>query len=341
MKMFITSLMVTYSLVTFAQEQSETITNNKPVKKTLCVFDPVGANGAVFQRALDYKTNALEWGVDFNVKPYVDERVASDDFQSNVCDAVMVTGIRARTFNQLTGSIDAVGAVPSYDIMQDVVNTLSGPKAAPLMTEGEFEVVGIAPGGSTFIFVNDKSINNDKAIQGKRVATFNADPAQKKMVAALGATPIDASIAGMYSQFNNGAVDICFGPAAVFSAMELQKGMGDKGGVINFPIGQISLQVIARKSEFSENFGQASRSYFQQNFEQYKVILEREEQNIDSKYWIDISDDKKPEYNESFRKTRIAMRDEGYFNTKMLNILRKIRCRKDAQRLECAAENKE
>ena len=79
--------------------------------KKVCVFDLLGANGPVFAQMKDYKTVALDWGVELVLKPYTSERVAAEDFKSGLCDAVSFTGIRSRQFNSFTGSLDAVGAI--------------------------------------------------------------------------------------------------------------------------------------------------------------------------------------------------------------------------------------
>ena len=41
-------------------------------KRTMCVFDIIGANGDIYNIMKDYKTAALDWGVDLELKPYTD-----------------------------------------------------------------------------------------------------------------------------------------------------------------------------------------------------------------------------------------------------------------------------
>ncbi len=101
--------------------------------KKMCVFDLLGANGPTFSQMKDYKTAALAWGVELKLKPYTSERVAAEDFKSGLCDAVSFTGIRARQFNSFTGSLDAIGAMPTYEHLKSVITTISTKKAAKLM----------------------------------------------------------------------------------------------------------------------------------------------------------------------------------------------------------------
>ena len=94
-------------------------------KRTFCVFDIIGANGDTFNIMRDYKTAAVEWGVDVELKPYPDEKIASEDLKAGQCDAAVLTGIRGRQFNSYTGSMDSIGAIPSYDAMRTVISQSS------------------------------------------------------------------------------------------------------------------------------------------------------------------------------------------------------------------------
>jgi ABC-type sugar transport system substrate-binding protein len=41
-------------------------------KRSLCIFDIVGQSGDTFNMMRDYRTAALAWGVDFDLKVYTD-----------------------------------------------------------------------------------------------------------------------------------------------------------------------------------------------------------------------------------------------------------------------------
>lgn len=309
--------------------------------KKVCVFDLLGANGPVFTQMKDYKTAAIDWGVELVLKPYTNERVAAEDFKAGLCDAVSFTGIRTRQFNPFTGSLDAVGAIPSYDYLKSVIATISAKKAAKLMKTGPYEVVGIFPGGAVYLFVRDRSIDTVGELAGKRFAVMDSDPAQTDMVAFVGASPVAASIANMYSKFNNGSVDITYGPAVVYEAMELYKGLQPKGGVIRFSLAQVTMQILTRSSEFPDGFGQKSREYALSKFDQGVELINRYESKIPKKLWIEIPLADKNRYTEVFRQSRIRLRDKGIYNGKMLKVMRMLRCKKDSQQAECTAADKE
>lgn len=309
--------------------------------KKMCVFDLLGANGPVFSYMKDYKIAALNWGVALDLKPYTNERVAAEDFKAGLCDAVIFTGIRARQFNAFTGSLDAIGAVPSYQHLKSVITTLSSKKAAKLMLSELYEVVGISPAGTAYMFVNDRTIDTVGELAGKRIAILDSDPAQQDMVAFIGGSAVGSSIATMYSKFNNGSVDIAFGPAIVYEAMELYKGLQPNGGVIDFSLAQLTMQMLIRKDQFPEGYGQKSRDYVLGRFDAGMESVKKYESRIPAKLWVAIPEADKPEYREVFRQSRIRLRDKGIYHGKMLKLLRMLRCKKAPEQSECTAADKE
>ncbi len=309
--------------------------------KKMCVFDLLGANGSTFAQMKDYKIAALAWGVELELKPYTNERVAAEDFKSGLCNAVIFTGIRARQFNSFTGTMDAIGAMPSYAHLKSVITTISVKKAAKLMVSDPYEVVGIFPGGAAYMFVNDRSIDTVGELAGKRIAILDSDPAQVEMVTFVGASPVGTSIANMYSKFNNGSVDVTYGPGIVYEAMELYKGLEPNGGVIQFSLVQLTLQILTRKAEFPSDYGQKSREFVLGQFDQAMEIVKRYDSKIPAKLWISIPEKDKDGYQEVFRQSRLRLREKGIYNAKMLKLMRMLRCKKQPQQSECTAADKE
>lgn len=309
--------------------------------KTLCVFDLLGANGPFFSQMKGFKTAALEWGVELTLKPYTSERVAAEDFKSGQCDAVNFTGIRSRQFNAFTGTMDAIGAMPTYEDLKSVIATISSKKAAKLMVNDQYEVAGIFPAGTAFLFVNDRAIDTVGELAGKRISIMDSDPAQTEMVNFVGASPVGTSLATMYSKFNNGSVDVTYGPAIVYEAMELDKGLEPNGGVIRFSLAQLTTQTIIRKAEFPSEFGQKSREFALNRFDHGVELVKKYEHKIPEKWWVSIPEADKSSYNEVFRKARIRLRDNGIYNAKMLTVMRRLRCKINPHQPECTAADKE
>src|SRR5690606_15908806 len=103
--------------------------------------------------------------------------------------AVLLTDIRARDFNKFTSTLIAVGALPSDAELKTVLQTITQPKAAELMVQGDYEVAGFMPAGSIYVFTRDRKIHNIATIQGKKMAALDYDPAFMTMVQRVGASP--------------------------------------------------------------------------------------------------------------------------------------------------------
>jgi len=204
----------------------------------ICVWDPLGAQGDGYNTMKDYVLAARNWGANIDLKPYTDERVATEDFKAGQCDGVLITGLRARQFNQFVGSIDSVGAIPSYTHMRDVIDLLANPRLARNMVSGSYEIAGAVPIGAGYVFVNDRSINELSKAAGKKVAVFDWDKSQAEMVKMIGAQPVSADVTTFAGKFNNGQVDIVVAPIFAYKPMELYKGLGTKGANHRLPIGE-------------------------------------------------------------------------------------------------------
>lgn len=306
-------------------------------KRTLCVFDIIGANGDIFNIMKDYKTAAVGMGVDFELKPYTDEKIASEDLKAGQCDAAVLTGIRGRQFNSYTGSLDSVGAIPTYDAMRTVITVLASgnPAINQNLVSGPYEVAGVAPMGAAYLFVKDKTIDTVGELSGKSIAVLEYDSAQANMASRVGMSPVMSDITNFSGRFNNGSVDICFAPIAAYSALELYKGMQPSGGIVDYVLGQLTAQVIIRKDKFPEGFAQQSRKYMLGQFDRAMRVIENANSEVDKKWWIRIPEADKLKYDEMLREARIALTNDGVYSKDMMTLLRKVRCKEEPSRAEC------
>ncbi len=309
----------------------------EPVSRKLCVFDVSGKNGDIFNLMKDYQAAAVAWGVKFDMKPYTDEKIAAGDFKAGQCDAVLITGTRARRFHKLAGTVEAMGALPTYEHLKKMLASMHDKRLAKLMKKGKFEVGGLFPAGAVFLFVNDKSIDTVGELSGKKIATLDYDAAAKKMVAHVGASMAGADITTFAGMFNNKSVAACYAPATAYKALELYKGIGKKGGVIDYPIAQLTLQLILRTEAFPAGFGQKSRDFANSKFKAALALVQKAEKDIPKGSWIKIPKKDRAAYDEMFRGVRIALRDdEKVFHKTGLKLMRKIRCKINGARAECA-----
>lgn len=307
-------------------------------QKTFCVYDPLGGNGSIFGMMKDYKTVALEWGVDFRLRAYTDEKIAIDDFKAQQCDAVLMTGARARPFNKFAATIEAIGAVPTNDIMRNAVATISSPKAAKLMVEGKYEMAGMLPAGPIYLFVRDRNVNTAEKLSGKRIATFEYDQPSIKMVNHVGASVVPSNSANFSGKFNNGSVDVAYAPAVAYKPLELYKGLEANGGVIRFNLAYLDFQMIIYQDKFSEGFGQKSRDFFVSIFDRALEYIHKDTAEIEEKFWMELTADDEEKYNAMLRDVRLTLREEGVYDPRMLTLLRRLRCADTPTAAECVEQ---
>lgn len=307
--------------------------------QVLCVFDPVGTQGDAYSMMKDFKLAAQKWGANIELRAYTDEHVVAEDFKAGQCDGAIMTGLRGRQFNQFTGSIDSVGAIPDYKHMRSVVELLSSPKSAALMVNGSYEVAGIVPLGAAYVFVRDRSINSIEKAAGKKIAVLEWDKSQARMVQQLGAQPVASDITNFAPKFNNGQVDIIAAPAIIYKPFELYKGLGTTGAIYRFPLVQITANLIIRHEKFPPGFGQKCRGYIVSQLDRAFSMIKKTEGEIDEKYWLDITEKDKINYTKMMREARLQLTREGVYDKRMMAVLKRVRCKYDPVAAECSLKD--
>ena len=203
-------------------------------KQQVCVFDLLGKAGESYKFLEEWALVSKKWGAQVQLISFQDEDLAGKAFQNDKCDAVYMTSMRARTYNKFAGSINALGGVPSNKIAQKAVEYVLDPRNTKRMTttlQGEnYEVAGIGLIGSAYIFVKDRSLNTIEKAQGKKFAILHYDRAQRVMVERVGAVPVMSDISNFIKKFNTGEVDVVAAPAYAYKPLEIEKGLGSKGG---------------------------------------------------------------------------------------------------------------
>lgn len=313
----------------------------RPVRISFCLFDPMGANGDITQRARDLALEARKWNLFVDVKSYTDERVATEYFKSGQCEGVAMTTLRAKQFNRMVGSIDSPGNLPDYAHVKTLLKTLSTPTLASLGITGRYQVVGVAPIGSIFVVVNDRRINSIEKAAGKKVVVLDWDPSMSRMISSIGAQPVPADLTTYAGKFNNGQADIIAAPAMAYQPMELYRGIGQQGGIINFPLLQATGTVLIRRDLLLPRIPdldlrlQQVREYGLLHIDDFIAVLKKAEAALPGKLWIALSAEDRLKYSRMLREARIYMTREGVYDPTMMNILKRVRCKHDPANEEC------
>lgn len=220
--------------------------------------------------------------------------------------------------------------------MKILLQVMASPKSADKMVSGEYVILGLASAGGAYVFVNDRTINTLANAAGKRVAVLDYDPTQAEMVSQIGATPVASDIVSAPNKFNNGVVDVLAAPLVAYEVLELYKGMSPDGGIINYPLAQITMQLIGRKDKFPNEVAQLVREEFFNSYHLIKERLDQEAAKVPDHWWIEIPDSDKREYETMMQEARLTLREKDYYDADMLTLQRKIRCKLNPSKGECA-----
>ncbi|KEZ75908.1 putative solute-binding protein [Salinisphaera hydrothermalis] len=309
--------------------------------RTLCIYDPIGANGFIYQSFQDYIVQARSWGIKLKPKAYTDEAVAANDFKAGKCDMAAITGVRDIHFVKFAGSLDMAGGLQTYAQEKTAIQVMSSPKAAKYMQQGGYEVAGVVPLGKAFLFARNRNdLDSLKKLAGKKIAVLSYDKQASTLANVAGASPVGASIASLGPMFNNGSVDLAYAPSFAYDALELYKGLGNNGGIADFVLGMLSGQLVFHKDKFPADFGQKSRTWvFNNMYDPTMRRVKRSDNKIPDKYWVHISGERDQKYREMFRKTRQKLWDDGWYSHKMQHLLKKIRCSTHPGLAECSLDS--
>lgn len=317
-----------------------TVSSLAQAKQDVCVFDLLGKAGESYKMMEEWALASKAWNSDVRLISYQNEELADKDFKAGKCDAVYMTTMRSRTYNKFAGSVDALGGVPSNAIAHKaIVYVLDKRNIKRLRSniEGvEYEVGGIGQIGPAYIFVKDRSINTIEKGAGKKFAVLEYDKAQIAMVKRVGAIPVPSDISDFVAKFNKGQVDMVGAPAYAFKPLEMEKGLGANGAMFNFPVLNVTADLIFNMEKFPENFGTQSRAWFIKQLPRQFMTVKRLEDGIPSKYRMVLSKEEKEKYQKLLREGRIELTKQGVYDSTMMSVLKKARCSVDRTNFECS-----
>jgi hypothetical protein len=290
--------------------------------QTMCVFDPLGTQGDSYFFMKDYVVAAKQWGADITLKAYTDDQRANDDFKDKKCDGLTTIGTRARQFNSFTGTLDAVGGMPSEAVAKTAIILMANTKLASEMVNGNTEVVGVSSVGPVYPMTNDRNINNMAKMAGKTFGALSFDKPQMLISDKLDCVTVPVTIATAYA----------------FKALDLAKGMGNKGAIVRFNVAYITNQILIHPDKFPTGYGQKSRTWISGQLNNQLKSVQKVENSIDARYWIELPANDKLGYEKLFRQVRLEITNDGIYNKRMVSILKKIRCQQNPASFECSLQ---
>ncbi|ESK55136.1 putative solute-binding protein [Acinetobacter tjernbergiae] len=314
------------------------ITTPVQAKQEICVFDLLGKAGESYKLVEEWKLASKAWQGDVELIPYQDEEKAEQDFDAGKCDGIYMTSMRARKYNKFAGSIDAVGAVTSNAIAQKAITYVLDNRNKTRLTASvngdKYEVAGIIQVGLAYIFVRDKNIDTIEKAKGKKFAYLHYDHAQKAIVESINLVAVPSDISDFVKKFNSGQVDVIAAPAYAYKPLEINKGLVN-GALFNFPVVNITGDLIIRPSKFPTSFASQSREWFVKKLPSNFATVQRLEAGMNAKR-ITLSNEDKMRYQKMLRDGRMNLTKQGVYDASMMNVLKRARCTVERTNFECS-----
>ena len=184
--------------------------------------------------------------------------------------------------------------------------------------------------------MKDRNINTIEKATGKKFAVLEYDKAQIAMVKRVGATPVLSDVSDFVSKFNKGQVDMVGAPAYAFKPLEMDKGLGANGALFNFPVLNVTADLIFNTEKFPSNLGVQSRDWFIKQLPRQFAMVKRLEEGIPAKYRMQLSKEEKEKYQKLLRDGRIELTKQGIYDASMMTVLKKARCTVERTNFECS-----
>jgi Family of unknown function (DUF6091) len=315
---------------------------------TVCVWDPVGKGGQIYDAAKGYALAMQKNGVDVDLKVYTDEKVAAEEFRVGQCEGLLASSMRTRAYNPVTATLDAGGVATvvrngkidmdaSYQVIAKAIQVLASPGADKLNVQNRFEVAGIMPMGAIYIFVHDKTIFK-RGFAGARMPAFDHDKVQAYLIAKSGAQPVSVDMRNFVTTFNNGNTDVVFAPAVAYQPMEIFRGVGKSGGASRFPLTFSSLQLVIDRNKFAEGFGLKSRQYWAEQTSTIVSMVRKTENSLPASLWVDYEPEEGVKFVNGQRDIRVELANMGFYDKQGLKLMKKVRCSVYGEPAECGTK---
>lgn len=312
------------------------LANANASKIDFCVLDFMGANGDVMAMAKDYALVAQEWGVTVNPIHYANLDLAIRDFDRKKCQGLVADNFNTKKYNNFIGTLGAVGAITNYELAQRVLSSLGSDRLASKMKNNKYEVVGYIPYGLAFLHTKDRSINSIQGLQSKKLGILKVDASQERMAQKVGMQPIISTLDNVAKKFRDGEIDVLPAPLVVYKPLEIEKMLGDRGGIINYPLSLFTMNFILASGDYPKDFGQKSRQWFSRQTPQMIKTVQRWDRTVPQNIMYEIPSIDRTSYDRLLSQLRKEFIDNQTYDSSMITLIRRLRCTQDPKFIECS-----
>ena len=305
--------------------------------RNTCVWDVLGTQGPIYSTTIDQQLRLRHYGISMNVMAFKKEQDVVDKLKSGECDTAIMSGAKAREFNDFTGSIEALGGLPTEKHMKLLLQVLSSPQAAKRMQQGNYAIAGIVPVGFNYLYSQEgegKTPTLKRIMKGK-ASVLKEDPTHTALFNAYGVKTLNyATTAEAAGAFNLADSNLLMAPLIGYSMFGL--GAGVKNGVIvDYPLSQMTLQVVTRLDTIPAEVGQLLREdlFIKLNF-MYREV-EKNTRDVPMSKLKKLSARDEKAMTKQVASLREKLTKSGAYNPSMMKLQQKIRCKLDASLSEC------
>ncbi|CCK75460.1 MAG: hypothetical protein KBT75_00160 [Oleispira antarctica] len=309
--------------------------DGKIPSRVTCVWDVLGRQGPIYTSTIDQQLRLKHYGITMAVEAYTDEQEVVDKLIAGDCDTGIISGAQARKFNDFTGSIEALGGVPTRKHMKYLLQVLASTYAHKKMQQGNFQIVGIIPIGPNYLFTHDgKKPTLKRSFRGK-AAAVNGDVSQKALYDAFDMTQLDgnntAAAAGAY---NLSDADVLMAPLVGYNMFNLGAGL-KHGSIVDYPLSQMTLQVVSRIDRIPPEIGQFLREDLFVKLNMLYREVEKNTREVPREKMFKLSPREERILDTKIASIRDQVTENGGYNKGMMKLQKKIRCKIDKTLQEC------
>jgi Solute-binding protein AdeT 1/2 len=300
-----------------------------------CVWDVLGKQGPIYTTTIDQALRMRHYGITMNVRAYTDEQEVVDKLKSGECDTSIMSGAQAKQFNDFTGSIEALGGVPSRKHMKYLMQVLASTHAHKKMQQGDYHIVGVIPIGVNYLFTHDGKKPTLKRTFNGKASIVNSDVSQKALFDAFGMRIIQGkSTAAAAGAYNLADADVVMAPLVGYNMFNLGAGL-KHGSIVDYPLSQMTLQVVSRVDTIPPEVGQFLREDLFIKLNMMYREVEKNSREVPKEKMIKFSAREEKILDTKIASIRDEVTKEGGYNKGMMKLQKRIRCKIDKQRQEC------
>lgn len=305
--------------------------------RSVCVWDVLGKQGPIYAALIDQRIRLSHYGISLKIEAYTNEQDVVDKLKEGHCDTSIMSGAKAKQFNDFTGSIESLGGVPSRRHMRYLLQVLASTHAHKKMVQGNYHVVGVIPIGFNYLFNRTpgqprlSNLFNPQTTAAAVIEDVNHNALFNAFSTQL--LPVQ-NISGAAGAYNLAEADMFMTPLVGYNMFNLGQGL-KAGSIVDYPLSQMTLQVISRLDTIPMEVGQFLREDIFVKTNMFYRKVENNTRGVPREKMFKLSSRDTAKLDTKIMDIRKKLTDEGVYNASMMKLQKNIRCKIDKQRDEC------